>query len=116
MKKKQKKQKSKKTISETANAILESLFIVRDNITDDYPDIPLLFMDPAKYYDQAIMGVIEGKAHATAVAYDYDKVIEANMQQGMDYEGAVEYFEYNQIGAYVGEHTPVFLKMRDYSI
>jgi leucyl aminopeptidase (aminopeptidase T) len=90
----------------------QNVLAIRDEMAEQYEDIPLLFMDPAEYYDSAIVGVIEGKAHAVAVAYDYDKVIKANMRQGMDYEEAVEYFEYNQIGAYVGEHTPVFLKRR----
>lgn len=43
------------------------------------------------------------------IAYDYDKVIKANMKDGMIYDEAVEWFEYNQIGAYVGEYTPVFI-------
>ena len=32
------------------------------------------------------------------------------MEMGMSHEEAVEYFEYNQIGAYVGDHTPCFIE------
>ena len=32
------------------------------------------------------------------------------LAESMDYEEAVEYFEYNVIGAYVGEQTPIFLR------
>ena len=44
------------------------------------------------------------------MAYDYDMVIAENMAQGMTYEEAVDYFYYNQIGAYVGDHTPCFVE------
>jgi hypothetical protein len=27
----------------------------------------------------------------------------------MSYEEAIEYFEYNVLGAYVGENTPIFI-------
>lgn len=43
------------------------------------------------------------------VAYDYDLVIAALEAQGMTYEEAVEYHEFNQLGAWVGERTPVFI-------
>ena len=29
----------------------------------------------------------------------------------MNYEDASEYFEYNIVGAYVGENTPIFLDL-----
>ena len=37
------------------------------------------------------------------------RALEALMKQGMTYEDAVEYFDFNVQGAYVGEQTPVFL-------
>ena len=32
------------------------------------------------------------------------------MKQGMSYEEAIEYWEYNQLGASVGEYTPCFIE------
>ena len=84
---------------------------IRTSIWEEYPDIDLLFMDPVDY-DKAILGVIEGKAHVPAVAYDLDKVIKINMDMGMDRDGAVEYYEYNQVDAYKGPHTPVFINIQ----
>ena len=81
---------------------------IRDEIQEMYPDIPLLFMSE-KVFDNAIIGVVERIGQEPAVAYDYDKVIEANMEMGMTHEEAVEYFGYNQLGAYVGEQTPIFI-------
>jgi len=41
--------------------------------------------------------------------YDIDKVIDILMQEnGLSREEAVEYFEYNIQGAWVGEGTPIF--------
>tara|TARA_R100001463_G_scaffold90677_2_gene145371 strand:- start:1486 stop:1707 length:222 start_codon:yes stop_codon:yes gene_type:complete len=40
--------------------------------------------------------------------YDYDKCIEI-LSIDMGYEDAVEFFEYNVVGAYVGDETPIFL-------
>jgi hypothetical protein len=30
-------------------------------------------------------------------------------RDGMTYEGAAEFFQFNTLGAWVGEHTPLFL-------
>jgi hypothetical protein len=63
--------------------------------------------------DVAFMGITtvwnrDGKFDVSV--YDYEKCIEALMSEGMDLDEAVEYFEFNVEGAYVGPHTPVFLK------
>ena len=71
--------------------------------------------------DDAIIGICEGFASSAVVAYDRDKCIEilakdftkANQEQHDPdtdfYEQAVEYFDFNVAGAYVGENTPVFI-------
>jgi len=86
----------------------ESKQPIRDRLQEAFPDTDLLFMTENEF-DEAIVGVIHGKAHEPAVAYDYKKVIEINMKQGMTYDEAVEFWSYNQSDAYVGKHTPVFL-------
>jgi len=42
--------------------------------------------------------------------YDYDRVIEGYIEEGMTEEEAVEFFEFNVIGAWVGERTPCYLR------
>jgi hypothetical protein len=64
----------------------------------------LLFADG---FDEAIIGVEE---RAGVVAYDIDKIIEILMRE-MTEDEAVEYFEFNILGAYVGEKTPVYIKI-----
>jgi len=41
--------------------------------------------------------------------YNQDLVMDILKTRGMDEEGALEYFSFNIIGAYVGERTPIFL-------
>jgi hypothetical protein len=41
--------------------------------------------------------------------YDVDKMIETLISQGMDRDEAIEYYEFNIVGAYVGELTPIFV-------
>ena len=46
--------------------------------------------------------------------YDRDKCIEILVKRDeMTYEEAVEFFEFNVSGAWVGENTPIFLTLRD---
>jgi hypothetical protein len=78
---------------------------IRDELAEIDPD--LLLMDG---FDDCIIGICESFGGVPVVAYDYDKVL-ANLQAGgMTYEEAVEYHEFNQAGAYVGERTPVFIR------
>ena len=77
---------------------------IRDELAEIDPD--LLLMDG---FDDCIIGICESFGSVPVVAYDYDRVL-ANLQaSGMTYEEAVEYHEFNQAGAYVGERTPVFI-------
>lgn len=70
----------------------------------------MLMMDG---YDDCIVGVVERFGQPPLVCYDRDKVIESHMKDGMSYEEAEEFFEFNQIGAWLGEGTPCFITMTD---
>ena len=61
-------------------------------------------------FEDALIGVGQQFNKAMAV-YDRQKCIEILMERdGMSDEEAVEYFEYNVTGAWVGEYTPIFLE------
>lgn len=61
-------------------------------------------------FDDALVGVVTRCGQPTLACYDAEKCIEVLMKRdGMTYEGAVEFFEFNTEGAWVGPHTPVFL-------
>tara|TARA_B100000780_G_scaffold168558_1_gene117990 strand:- start:4751 stop:5023 length:273 start_codon:yes stop_codon:yes gene_type:complete len=60
-------------------------------------------------FNDAIMGIVQRCGQDDVVLYDTDKVIEGLMNgDGMSYEEAVEYFEFNILGAWMGEGTPAF--------
>jgi len=79
---------------------------IRDAIAEDHPE--LMVLDP-EYFDEAIIGLVQ-RINLDVVCYDKDKVIELLcVKEGMTYEDAIEHFEFNIIGSWVGETTPVFL-------
>ncbi len=61
----------------------------------------------------ALIGLVTRFGFENPVAlYDQDKCIQILMERdGMDYEGAVEFFEFNTLGAWVGEMTPAFARL-----
>ena len=62
-------------------------------------------------FDDAFIGICRRFSLPVLAAYSYEKCIEIIMKGGADYEEAVEHFEFNVIGSWVGEGTPVFIKM-----
>jgi hypothetical protein len=61
-------------------------------------------------FDEAIIGVAERINLGPVAAYSVEKVLEILVERdGMTYEEALEYFQYNIIGAWMGEYTPVFI-------
>ena len=66
--------------------------------------------DERDIFDPAIIGIAHRFGMQPIVAYDYRKVIEV-FAEDMEYEEAVEYFDFNVIGAWVGEGTPIFIEV-----
>ena len=75
-----------------------------------FPD--LMFLEPRQFFDPAIIGVVE-RINLTALCYDTQEVLDIVEKriygEGCSPEEALEHFEYNIKGSYVGEHSPVFL-------
>ena len=61
-------------------------------------------------FEEALIG-FGYQFNKTLAVYDRDKCINILIATGMDYEEAVEYFEFNVVGSYVGETTPVFISL-----
>jgi hypothetical protein len=61
-------------------------------------------------FDDCVLGICHRYGQPPILAYDFDKVILKLMDDGMTYEEAIEYWDYNQIGAYIGESTPCFVE------
>ena len=61
--------------------------------------------------DDAIIGIAERLNLGPVVAYDIDKVINILIEtHGMSEIDAIEYFNFNILGMWVGELTPVFIR------
>ena len=58
-------------------------------------------------FDDALVGFTCG-ADLVAV-YDVQKMIEILIMEGMEHDDAVEHLDYNVIGGYVGEKTPLYI-------
>ena len=66
-------------------------------------------MQKADGFDDAILGLGRRCGQPDLLVYDVDKCITILMKDGMTDEEAIEYFEFNVVGSYVGEGTPIFL-------
>lgn len=63
-------------------------------------------------FEDALIGYCERCGISPVALYDYDKCISILMtRDGMAEEDAIEYFEFNSLGAHVGPHTPMFAKI-----
>lgn len=61
-------------------------------------------------FDGAILGLGRRCGQPDLLVYDVDKCIEILMKKdNMTQEEAVDFFEYNIVGAWMGEGTPIFL-------
>lgn len=60
-------------------------------------------------FNAAVIGVASRCGQQDILAYDINKCIQILEDQGMEYEDAVEYFEFNVLGAWLGDETPVFI-------
>ncbi len=76
-----------------------------DYLRDYYPEV--LLMDG---FDDCIVGICTRFGQEPIAAYSRSAVIEKLMGQGMDEEEAIEYFEFNQLGAWMGDTTPCFIE------
>jgi hypothetical protein len=61
-------------------------------------------------FEEAFIGYSWRFNDGPLATYDRDKCIEILMRD-MDHDEAVEYFEFNVVGAWVGEWTPVFVSL-----
>lgn len=78
---------------------------LREWISEFNPDALL-----ADGFEAAIIGVAERCAKPILVVYDMEKCIEILVKRdGMSESDAMDFFEFNVIGAWTGEGTPLFL-------
>lgn len=60
-------------------------------------------------YNDCVIGVVLRANQEPILCYDLEKILERHMADGMSRDEAIEFFEFNQLGAWVGDGTPCFL-------
>lgn len=60
-------------------------------------------------FDEAVIGYTHLMNRGTVLVYDYQKIAYTLMEQGMSEDEAFEYVDYNIVGLWAGEKTPVIL-------
>jgi hypothetical protein len=79
----------------------------REWLEDEYPEA--LVME--ERYDDCIIAAGTNFSGAQFVVYDFNKVICVLMEQdGMTWEEAWEWYEFNMLGSYVGMSTPAYVE------
>lgn len=73
-----------------------------EKILEQYEDEQILIADG---FDDAVIGIEE---NSMRLIYSVEKCINILMEQGMEMTEAVEYFDFNVSGSYVGEKTPIW--------
>jgi hypothetical protein len=81
-----------------------------DDLLSQFTDDELVRMDG---YDDCIIGIVEQYGRSPIICYDKSKVIQKLMDDGIESEEeAQEFWEFNQVGAWVGEYTPCFVTLK----
>jgi hypothetical protein len=82
----------------------------REQLTEHFKEIDeeALLMDG---FDEACIGYSQRINEPVLAVYSYDKMVEVLMtRDGMDDEEAMEFIEFNCVGAWIGERTPIIVR------
>ncbi len=67
-------------------------------------------------FEDCIVGVAEKFGGPPVAVLDIEKMLTKLEKEGMSHDEALEYFEYNILGAYVGEQTPVYMHVPNFKL
>jgi hypothetical protein len=68
-------------------------------------------------FEEAFLGVVESFGSEPRACYDVLRCYDILMNRdGMDYDEAAEYMDFNVLQVYVGEHTPAFIHLNCHDV
>lgn len=86
---------------------------MREHISDMLEENPEAML--ADGLEVAFIGIARRCGQPPLAVYDYERAVLWFMQRdGMKREEAIEWMEFNVVGAWVGEHTPIWLVKADW--
>jgi hypothetical protein len=88
----------------------------RLNLEELFPDYPSDWWDGALFFDDmddAFIGFATQSQKAPVAVYEREACLQCLVKTGMTDEEAIEWFEYNTVGAWVGERTPMIITFKD---
>ena len=68
-------------------------------------------MEPRPQYDHCMVGIGYRFNAGPLAVYDIERVLQVLEKDGMTEEEAIEWYEYNIIGGWVGDGTPIFINL-----
>ena len=77
-------------------------------LEEENPEASL--MEPRGEFDGCLVGLGYRYNDGPLAMYSIDKVLRVYVARGMDEEEAQEWFDFNVIGGWVGEGTPIFVR------
>lgn len=82
---------------------------LQQDALDDLEANEACLLEPRDEYDACVIGLGRRFSSGPLAVYSISKVIKVMEGWGMDTEEAVEFFEFNTLGAWMGEGTPIFV-------
>jgi hypothetical protein len=82
-----------------------------DDAMGSLEDNEALLMDPQDQFNPCIVGTGYLFNHGPVAVYDIGRVLASLVSEGLTEEEAQEHFEYNVIGGWVGDGTPIFVHL-----
>ena len=82
-----------------------------EEVEDALADNGACLLEPRDEYDACVVGIGYRCDMGPLAVYSISKVLAVMQGWGMDEEEAQEFFEYNTIGAWMGDGTPLFIHL-----
>ena len=82
-----------------------------EEMSTTFPD--MVRLEPHDKFDKAIIGVVE-RINLHVLCYDMAYILNI-LKEDMSEDEAREYFDYNIMGSWMGDHTPVYMTNTNYN-
>jgi hypothetical protein len=82
-----------------------------DDVIEVLEDNEALLLDPQDQFNPCLVGTGYLFHHGPVAVYDTEKVVQTFVDRGMTEDEAQEYFEFNVIGGWMGDGTPIFVHL-----